>query len=56
VDITPDLTVILDNSTRWNSTYLLIQRGLRLKGAIQLYLNTLENGGLEMDSLDAEEW
>ena len=33
--------VIIDNDTRWNSTYLLIVRGLKLKHKIQVY--SLEN-------------
>ena len=33
--------VITDNNTRWNSTYLLIVRGLKLKHKIQVY--SLEN-------------
>jgi hypothetical protein len=32
-----DLMVILDNSTRWNSTWYLINRALRLKDRIQLF-------------------
>ena len=33
--------VIIDNDTQWNSTYLLIVRGLKLKYKIQVY--SLEN-------------
>jgi hypothetical protein len=29
--------VILDNSTRWNSTYKSLKRALQLKTRIQLY-------------------
>jgi hypothetical protein len=29
--------VIADNDTRWNSTYLSILRGLKLKHKIQVY-------------------
>src|SRR5262249_8003097 len=32
------LTVILENSTRWNSSFYSIQRGLRLKTAIQVFI------------------
>jgi hypothetical protein len=50
-----DLTVILDNSTRWNSIYNSINRGLRLKSGIQLFL--LENeANLVDDCLQNEEW
>ena len=32
-----DLMVIADNDTRWNSTYLSIIRGLKLKKKLQYY-------------------
>jgi hypothetical protein len=32
-----DLMVILDNSTRWNSTYYSIKRGLKLKERLMVY-------------------
>jgi hypothetical protein len=36
----PDLNVILDNSTRWNSAFSSIKRGLRLKEPLKAFLRT----------------
>jgi hypothetical protein len=55
VDFKGDLTVILDNCTRWNSTYLSIERGLRLKRAIQLFLLDFHQP-LQKDLLTEEDW
>ncbi|KAL2418216.1 hypothetical protein ABEF95_004870 [Exophiala dermatitidis] len=54
-DFTTDLTVILDNSTRWNSTYRSIRRGLRLREPIDSYL-LHHNGPLNDDKLTDEDW
>jgi hypothetical protein len=55
VDFKGDLTVILDICTRWNSSYLSIQRGLRLKRAIQLFLLDFYQP-LQKDLLTEEDW
>jgi hypothetical protein len=55
VDYDEDLTVILDNSTRWNSAFLSIQRGLRLKVPIKIYVVSNETE-LERDKLSDEDW
>ena len=55
VDFISDITVILDNCTRWNSTYLSIQRGLRLKRVIQLFLLDFQRP-LQKDLLTEEDW
>jgi hypothetical protein len=46
--------VILDNSTRWSSTFLSIERGLRLKTPISYYL--FDSPALSDDSLTADDW
>jgi len=43
MDYDADLTVILENLTRWNSTFLSMQRGLRLKSLLEIYLLTYGN-------------
>jgi hypothetical protein len=52
---TGDFTVILDNCTRWNSTYLSIHRGLKLKRAIQLFLLDFHQP-LQKDLLTEDDW
>jgi hypothetical protein len=54
VNYDEDLTVILDNSTRWNSAFLSIQRGLRLKVPIKIYVVNNETE-LERDKLSDED-
>lgn len=50
-----DFMLILDNSTRWNSTYHSIQRGLLLRDAVESYL--LHHGGALADNkLSDEDW
>ena len=51
----PDLHLLLDNATRWNSAFTTIQRGLRLREAINL-LFAEENGLSQEDRLDNEDW
>jgi hypothetical protein len=51
----PDLRLLLDNATRWNSAFTAIQRGLRLREAINLLLAE-ENGPPQEDKLDNEDW
>jgi hypothetical protein len=47
--------VILDNSTRWNSTYLSLQRVLRLRNRIDIYCYEYREI-LSNDRLDDDEW
>ena len=49
-----DLRLLLDNATRWNSAFTAIQRGLRLREAINL-LFAEENGPSQEDRLDNED-
>jgi hypothetical protein len=55
LDFSSSLSVILENSTRWNSTFLSIQRGLRLKSCIQLFL-LQHSDALNQDLLTEEDW
>lgn len=55
VDFNGDLTVIRDSCTRWNSTYLSIDRGLKLKRAIQLFLLDFLQP-LQKDLLTEDDW
>jgi hypothetical protein len=50
-----DLMVILDNSTRWNSTYLSLHRALHLRPRIDLFCYEYREY-LQEDSLNAQEW
>src|SRR5271170_1255854 len=50
-----DLMVIADNDTRWNSTYLSILRGLKLKHKIQVY-SLDERAALGNDFLEESDW
>ena len=47
--------VIADNETRWNSTYLSILRGLKLKHKIQVY-SLDERESLGSDYLEESDW
>jgi hypothetical protein len=47
--------VILDNSTRWNSTYNSIKRGLKLKSRIQLFCITHKDE-IGKDFLADDDW
>ena len=50
-----DLMVIADNDTRWNSTYLSIVRGLKLKAKLQYY--SMDNRKeLGADYLEEADW
>ena len=37
------LVLVLDVETRWNSTFLMIKRGLKLKNAIEFFLTFLKS-------------
>jgi hypothetical protein len=50
-----DLTLIADNDTRWNSTYLIIIRGLLLKPKIPVFSKTHKER-LGTDFLSADDW
>jgi hypothetical protein len=47
--------VILDNSTRWNSTYLSLQRALALRKRIKTFCFK-HRAELNKDLLNDEEW
>ena len=47
--------VILDNSTRWNSSFYSIQRGLLLKNAIKSFISKHEDD-LADDLLTEDDW
>jgi hypothetical protein len=47
--------VILDNSTRWNSTYLSLQRALALRKRIETFCFE-HRAELSKDLLNDEEW
>jgi hypothetical protein len=47
--------VILDNSTRWNSTYNSIKRGLKLKSRIQLFSHDYKDE-IGKDFLSDDDW
>ena len=47
--------VILNNTTRWNSIYNLIKRGLKLKNRIRLFCSDYSDY-LHEDSLSEDDW
>ena len=52
-----DLNVILDNETRWNSTYLSTARAIKLMAKIKLYLMDKDNEKeLGEDRLFNKDW
>ena len=51
----PDLTVLLDNATRWNCAYLLLQSALRCRIRIQ-HFSVDYRKELGTDYLDQEDW
>jgi hAT family C-terminal dimerisation region len=54
-EITDDLMVILDNSTRWNSTYRSLRRGQKLKERLMLFCYQNSNQ-ISADKLSEEDW
>jgi hypothetical protein len=54
-ELKPNLQLLLDNATRWNSAYSSIIRALRLKDALRFYL-LQENTVPEEDVLTDEDW
>ena len=50
-----DLNVICDNNTRWNSTYLSLQRALKLRERIELFCFQYK-ADLKHDTLTEAEW
>jgi hypothetical protein len=50
-----ELIVLSDNSTRWNSTYYMIKRALKLRDQINVFSNK-HRKELEKDLLMDEEW
>jgi hAT family C-terminal dimerisation region len=55
VDYSSSINLILDNSTRWNSAFLSIQRGLKLKTAVNIFINE-HLDALGDDRLEEEDW
>lgn len=53
--LTPDLIVILDNSTRWNSTFFSLRRALEVRKRIELFCYEYRVD-LEKDLLSDQEW
>ena len=47
--------VILDNSTRWNSTYHSLHRGIKLKNRIRLFCTDYSKE-LDKDILSEDDW
>lgn len=47
--------VILDNSTRWNSTYYSIKQGLKLKERLMVY-SSLNKAYISDDYLSDADW
>ena len=54
-DYQADLTVILENSTRWNSAFLSISRGIKLRAAIEVFLIN-HSDALAQDKLTDDNW
>ena len=50
-----DLEVLLDNSTRWNSTFLSLQRAVRLRRRIELFCFEYKHD-IKNDTLTDAEW
>jgi hypothetical protein len=50
------LRLVTNGGIRWNSTYLMIDRGIRLKDALTLYQNDEESTILEDDLLTKDDW
>jgi hypothetical protein len=50
-----DLFVVSDNVTRWNSTYLTIQRVLKLQKRLRVFLIPTTHE-LEEDTLTEDDW
>ena len=50
-----DLNVICDNNTRWNSTYLSLQRAIKLRERIELFCFQYK-ADLKYDTLTEAEW
>ena len=54
-EVTTELTLQLDNSTRWNSAFIALRRGLRMKEPLKLYMTT-DTDLSEEDRLTEEDW
>ena len=50
-----DLNVILDNNTRWNSTFLSLSRAIKIRRRLDLFCYDYRNE-LHQDQLDDDEW
>lgn len=55
-----DLGLIQNNDTRWNSTFLMIERAIRLRPNVEVYLSYLEAHRLDsinpLDRLTSRDW
>jgi hypothetical protein len=50
------LLLLLDCKTRWNSTYLMLRRALKLRGALQSFITTWEDKDISSLQLGPDEW
>jgi hypothetical protein len=50
------LRVVTNGGIRWNSTYLMIERGIRLKDALTLYQSYEESDIHKDDLLTKDDW
>jgi hypothetical protein len=48
--------VVVNGGIRWNSTYLMIERTMKLKDAIHLYQDDHRAGCAPADYLTSEDW
>jgi hypothetical protein len=55
-DVMKVYRVIVNGGIRWNSTYLMIERAMKLKDAIHLYQEDHHAGCDEADYLTSEDW
>ena len=55
-----ELSVVADNQTRWNSTYLMLQRALKLRQRLGVFIDEAvdkENSPLNpVDSISKDDW
>ena len=56
----PELMLVQNNDTRWNSTYLMIERAIKLRPNIEMYLSYLDASRMDSisasDRLSASDW
>jgi hypothetical protein len=49
-----ELLLVAENDTRWNSTFAMIERGLKLQNNVNFFVTTTPD--LHADALDAADW